>query len=103
MSKSKQAVAAEPEVDLTAANAEIQAEIEARAPADGRELDGYQEADVAPVEGSVTVINLKENTMLALGLGGLHSESTLTAAQLADPRFAAKVQRAIDLGLIKVK
>lgn len=74
---------------LAAANAEIQAEIEARAP--------------APEEGSVVIVNLKENPMSALGLSGLHSEAVVSAAQAADPRFAAKVQRAIDLGLIKVK
>jgi hypothetical protein len=88
VSKSKQPVVEGQEVDLTAANAEILAGIEARAPAD---------------KGSITIMNLQENTMMALGLQGLHSEATLTAAQLAVPRFAAKVQRAKDLGLIMVK
>lgn len=90
MSKSKQPVAGEPEVDLTSANAEIQSEIQAR-------FDASQE------DGSVVIINLKENPMKLLGLSGLHSEATLTAAQLADPRFYAKVERAKLLGLIKVK
>lgn len=95
--------AVEPEVDLTEANAEIQAEIEARAEAnDGVDPDLGDDAPPAE-EGSMTIINLKENSMLVLGLQGLHSESTLHAAQLAEPRFAAKVQRAIDLGLIMVK
>lgn len=89
MSKSK---VTEVEFDAdakAAADAEIAAEIQAR----------YDAAN----EGSVTIINLKENSMMVLGLQGLHSESTLHAAQLAEPRFAAKVQRAIDLGLIMVK
>lgn len=83
----------EPELDAeakAAGDAEIQADIQAR-------------FDASQAEGSVTVINLQENTMMALGLEGLHSEATLTAAQMALPRFAAKVQRAIDLGLIMVK
>jgi len=74
---------------LAAANAEIQADIEARAPA----LE----------EGSVVIVNLQVNPMKVLGLAGLHSEATLTALQMADPRFAAKVERAKSLGLIKVK
>lgn len=87
MSKSKQPVNAE--VDLTAANAEIQAEIQARAP--------------APIEeGSIVIVNLKENPMKVLGLDS-YGEATLTAAKMADPRFAAKVERARSLGLIKVK
>lgn len=90
MSKSKQPVDNEPEVDLTAANAEIKAEIQAR-------FDASQE------DGSVVIVNLKENPMKVLGLSGLHSEAMLTAAQLADPRFYAKVERAKTLGLIKVK
>lgn len=91
------------EPDLTEVNAEIQAEIEARAEANGG-IDPDLGDDAPPAEeGSMTIINLKENSMLVLGLEGLHSESTLHAAQLAEPRFAAKVQRAIDLGLIMVK
>lgn len=89
MSKSKAPSAEVETADLTEANAEIQGEIQAR-------FDASQ-------KGSMTIINLKENSMLVLGLQGLHSESTLHAAQLAEPRFAAKVQRAIDLGLIMVK
>lgn len=89
MSKSKAPSAEVETPDLAEANAEIQAEIQAR-------FDASQ-------KGSMTIINLKENSMLVLGLEGLHSESTLHAAQLAEPRFAAKVQRAIDLGLIMVK
>ena len=40
--------------------------------------------------------------MKVLGLKS-YGEATLTAAQMADKRFVAKVQRAIDLGLVKVK
>ena len=83
----------EPEFDpaaKAAADAEIEAEIQAR-------FDASQD------DGSVVIINLKENPMRVLGLGGLHTESVLTAAQLADPRFYAKVERAISLGLVKVK
>lgn len=73
---------------LAAANAEIQAEIEARAPA----LE----------DGSVVIVNLQVNPMKVLGLSS-YGEATLTALQLADPRFAAKVERAKSLGLIMVK
>ena len=86
MSKSKQPVDNEPEVDLTAANAEIKAEIQAR-------FDASQD------DGSVVIINLQANPMKVLGLTS-YGEATLTAAQLADPRFYAKVERAKTLGLI---
>lgn len=84
----------EPEPELAdeekdAADAEIEAEIQAR-------FDASQDDD------SVVIINLQANPMSALGLAS-YGEAILTATQLADPRFAAKVQRAIDLGLIKVK
>jgi len=89
VSKSKQPVDNEPEVDLTAANAEIKDEIQAR-------FDASQD------DGSVVIINLQANPMKVLGLTS-YGEATLTAAQLADPRFYAKVERAKTLGLIKVK
>lgn len=90
MSKS-QAKNSEPSAEeLAKGNEEIQADIQARFEA---KLE----------EGSVVIVNLKENPMKVLGLAGLHSEATLTAAQLSDPRFYAKVERAKMLGLIKVK
>lgn len=96
MSKSKQPVADEPEVDLTAANAEIQAEIEARAPADGRASD-------EPVEPSITVTNLKANPMKVLGLAS-YGSAVFTERQLnADPRLYAKIKRGVDLGILKVE
>lgn len=109
MSKSKatevEVEVVKPEFDAEAkaiADAEIEAEIQARAEARGDEDPDLGDEDPAD-DGSITIINLKENSMMVLGLQGLHSESTLHAAQLAEPRFAAKVQRAIDLGLIMVK
>lgn len=72
---------------LADANTEIQADIEARAPA---------------AEGSVTLQNLQANPMSALGLTS-YGETTLSAEQLAaDPRLVGKVERALLLGLIKV-
>jgi membrane protein involved in colicin uptake len=83
------------------ADADALAEIHARERA---ELDAQAEALKAETDsGSVVIVNLQVNPMKVLGLAGLHSESTITRAQVADPRFAAKVLRAIDLGLIKVK
>lgn len=84
----------EPEPELSAeekaaADAEIEAEIQAR-------FDASQD------DGSVVIINLQANPMKVLGLTS-YGEATLTAAQLADPRFYAKVERAKTLGLIKVK
>lgn len=82
----------EPEFDpvaKAAADAEIEAEIQAR-------FDASQD------DGSVVIINLQANPMKVLGLAS-YGEATLTAAQLADPRFYAKVERAKTLGLIKVK
>lgn len=90
MSKS-QAKKSEPSAeDLAKGNEEIEADIQAR-------FAAKQE------EGSVVIMNLKENPMKVLGLARLHSEATLTALQMADPRFAAKVERARLLGLIMVK
>jgi ribosomal protein L15 len=72
--------------------AEALAEIEAREAA-----LAAQESDEA-----VTIINLQANPMKVLGLKS-YGEAKLTAAQMADPRFTAKVERARLLGLIKVK
>lgn len=104
MSKSKQPVAVEPEVDLTAANAEIQAEIQARF--DASQGSNAVSELMVPVDFSreevVTLVNLQANPMSSLGLLG-YGESVVTVAQMADPRFSAKVKRASDLGLIMVK
>lgn len=79
-------------------NEEIQAAIEARAPADGRASD-----DVEPVESSVTVINLQANPMKVLGLGS-YGLAVFTERQLdADPRLYAKIKRGVDLGILKVE
>lgn len=89
MSKS-QAKNSEPSAeDLAKGNEEIQADIQAR-------------FDAKLEEGSVVIVNLQVNPMKVLGLSS-YGEATLTALQLADPRFAAKVERAKSLGLIKVK
>jgi hypothetical protein len=91
----------EPEVDLALANAEIQAEIETRAPADGRESEEPTEA-VDPVENSITVTNLKVNPMKVLGLSS-YGSAVFTERQLdADPRLYAKIKRGVDLGILKV-
>jgi hypothetical protein len=82
------------------ADAEALAEIEAREKA---EKEAYEAALAEKDdEDSVVIINLQANPMKVLGLTS-YGEATLTAAQLADPRFYAKVERAKTLGLIKVK
>ncbi len=86
---SKSVKQASEDESLAAANAEIRADIEARAPADGR-------------ESSITLVNLQANPMSALGLES-YGEVSVTEAQMACPRFSGKVKRAIDLGLIMVK
>lgn len=50
----------------------------------------------------VIIQNLKANPMKSLGLES-YGEARLTERQMADARFAAKVKRAVELGLIKVK
>lgn len=83
-----------------AADAAALAEIEAREKA---EKEAYDAALAAKDdEDSVVIVNLQANPMKVLGLTS-YGEATLTAAQLADPRFYAKVERAKTLGLIKVK
>lgn len=82
------------------ADADALAEIQAREQA---ELDAQAKAlEDERVSDSVTIINLQANPMSALGLTS-YGEAVITRAQVSDPRFAAKIQRAIDLGLIKVK
>lgn len=98
---------AEPEPELefdpeakAAADAEIQAEIQAR-------FDASQEAEIiepeAPTENSVTVINLQANPMKVLGLAS-YGSTVFTERQLdADPRLYAKIKRGVDLGILKVE
>lgn len=74
---------------LAKANAEIQDEIQAR-------------ADAKLPKGSITLVNLQANPMSVLGLDS-YGEVVVTELQMADPRFAGKVERARLLGLIKVK
>lgn len=50
----------------------------------------------------VVIQNLQANPMKSLGLDS-YGEARLTELQMADARFAAKVKRAVELGLIKVK
>lgn len=53
-------------------------------------------------EGSVTLKNLQANPMKSLGLAS-YGEARLTELQMADPAVAARVKRAVELGLIQVK
>lgn len=83
---------------MAVGNAEIQAAIEARAPADGRASD-----DVEPVEPSITVINLQANPMEVLRLAS-YGEATFTQAELArNPLLVKKLERAEQLGLVKIE
>lgn len=86
------------EQEAEAERARIEAEEKAAAEAEAQReaFEKEQEAD------SVTVINLQANPMRSLGLAS-YGESTLTGVQMSDPRFAAKIERARNLGLIKVK
>ena len=59
------------------------------------------EADADEVE-FVIIQNLQANPMKSLGLDS-YGEARLTELQMADARLAAKVKRAVELGLIKVK
>lgn len=58
------------------------------------------DADADEVE-FVIIQNLQANPMKSLGLAS-YGEARLTELQMADARFAAKVKRAVELGLIKV-
>lgn len=82
------------------ADADALAEIEAREKAEREAQEAALKAQESDAE--MTIINLQANPMKVLGLAS-YGEATLTSAQMADKRFAAKVQRAVDLGLIKVK
>lgn len=67
--------------------------------------DPVVEAVVEPEAGEVEFVviqNLQANPMKSLGLDS-YGEARLTELQMADARFAAKVKRAVELGLIKVK
>lgn len=83
-----------------AADAAALAEIEAREKA---EKEAY-EAAMAEQDAlqSAVIVNLQANPMKSLGLTS-YGEATITELQMADPRFAKKVERAIQLGLVKVK
>jgi hypothetical protein len=93
-------VVPEPELsaeEKAAADAEIEAGIQARFD-ESQAAEGQDEQD----SDEVVIINLQANPVKAMGLAS-YGEATLTAAQLNDPRFVAKLRRAVDLGLIKVK
>lgn len=80
--------------------AEAQHKLEAKAAEEAEAQRQALEAEQGAK--AVTVVSLQANPMRALGLAG-YGEATLTAAQMADPRMAKKVERARELGLIKVK
>ena len=99
MSKSKQSAVVEPEVDLTAANAEIKGEIQERF--DNGQADADADADAVD---AVVVTSLIANPMKVFGLAGEGSTATFTRQQLAaDSRLTAKLQRALDSGMVEVK
>lgn len=50
---------------------------------------------------SAVITSMIENPMRAFGLSGKGSTATVHAAQLRDKAFLAKLQRAIELGMIK--
>lgn len=99
MSKSKQSAVVEPEVDLTAANAEIKGEIQERF--DNGQADADADADAVD---AVVVTSLIANPMKVFGLTGEGSTATFTRQQLAaDSRLTAKLQRALDSGMVTVE
>lgn len=88
----------EPEPELSteakaAADAEIEAEIQARF-----------DDDQAKANDSVVVTSLIANPMKVFGLTGEGSTATFTRQQLAaDSRLTAKLQRAMDSGMVSVE
>jgi len=86
----------EPELsaeDKAAADAEIEAEIQAR----------FEESQ-AHADDSVVVTSLIANPMKVFGLAGEGSTATFTRQQLAaDSRLTAKLQRALDSGMVTVE
>ena len=86
----------EPELsaeDKAAADAEIEAEIQAR----------FEESQ-AHADDSVVVTSLIANPMKVFGLTGEGSTATFTRQQLAaDSRLTAKLQRALDSGMVTVE
>ena len=103
MSKSKQSAVVEPEVDLTAANAEIKGEIQERFDNGQADADADADADAEAVD-SVVVTSLIANPMKVFGLTGEGSTATFTRQQLAaDSRLTAKLQRALDSGMVTVE
>lgn len=72
--------------------------------ADEPEADPVEPDSEEQVEAtqSVTIKNLQANPMKSLGLAS-YGEVTLTELQMADPAVAARVKRAVELGLIQVK
>ena len=77
---------------------------EAKKAGEKAELEAQQAKALEEEEarGSVTVINLQANPMSNFGLSS-YGEAVITKTQLSDPHFAAKMHRAIELGLIKIK
>lgn len=86
------------EQEAEAELARIEAEEKAAAQAEAQR-EAFQKEQS---KNSVTIINLQPNPMRSLGLDG-YGEAELTGVQMSDPRFAAKIERARNLGLIKVK
>lgn len=69
----------------------------------GPEAEAEAEAgDDVPDTAEVTITSLIENPMKALGLKGLGDTALIAASRLSDERFVAKLQRAEELGMIKV-
>lgn len=69
---------------------------------EGEEEDEDEDEDAQ--EASVVITSLIENPMRVFGLTGAGSTSTFTRTQLAaDKHLTAKLQRALDLGLIKAE
>lgn len=78
---------------------------------EGDEEEGQEEGERQPFTDpkpevveqpeSAVITSMVENPMRAFGLNGKGSTATVHAAQLRDKAFLAKLQRAIELGMIK--
>lgn len=90
-----QAEAAEKAEAEAKAKQEAEEKAEAEAKAAREALEKEQAAD------SFVITSLVPNSMKVLGLEG-YGEATITGAQMAVPAFAKKIERARQLGLIKV-
>lgn len=88
------------EAERVAAEARAKEEAEAQAVREAEDAEVRAEAES---QGDIEVINLKANPMRSLGLAG-YGRAVIPAAQLAgDPTLKRRIDRGVELGLLKVE